>query len=90
MYSYDLKAARDHVVAYHEMIDLLAAKLPNAVRIVRYEDMVVDPAGARRVVADLCDLPDSGLPAAPVGDDRGCAKPYRDFMAAEYERSAAA
>jgi len=82
-YSYDLRAARDHVAWYHEMMDLLAQQLPHMVRVVQYEDMITDPAAALHVAADLCGLllgPPAHLPAP--GDDRGCAGPYQQFMAA--------
>jgi Flp pilus assembly protein TadD len=82
-YAYDLAAAREHVIWYHRMMDLMAAKLPNHVRIIRYEDMVADPAAALRIAADLCKLPMVGKPLAPIGDDRGCAEPYREFMKSE-------
>ena len=42
------------------MADLLAQKLPNIVRVIRYEDMVADPATALRAAADLCGLPVPG------------------------------
>jgi tetratricopeptide (TPR) repeat protein len=81
-YSYDLRSARDHVIWYYQMMDLLAEKLPNAVRIVSYEQMVADPAAVLRIAADLCELPMSvGSPLPAVGDDRGCALPYRELMA---------
>jgi Sulfotransferase family len=82
-YSYDLKAARDYVAWYHQMIDLMAKKLPDIVRIINYEDMIANPAAAVRVAADLCGLPktESLLPA--IGDDRGCAEPYHNFIWAE-------
>jgi tetratricopeptide (TPR) repeat protein len=80
-YSYDLKAAREHVLWYHEMMDVLAAMLPDIVRIIRYEDMVADPAAARRMAAELCGLPVPEGPLPSIGDDRGCAEPYRQFMA---------
>ena len=85
-YAYDLKSARDHVMWYHQMMDLLAEKLPDIVRVIHYEDMVADPAAVLRVAADLCGLPmpEGALP--PIGDDRGCAAPYRQFMAAGLER----
>jgi tetratricopeptide (TPR) repeat protein len=86
IYSYDLRAARDHIAWYHEMVDSLAQKLPDAVRVIRYEDMIADPAAALRVAADLCGLP--LRPAGPLsitGDDRGCARPYRQFMASAIE-----
>ena len=70
-YSYDLRSARDHVIWYYQMMDLLAEKLPNAVRIVSYEQMVADPAAVLRIAADLCELPMSvGSPLPAVGDDR--------------------
>jgi Flp pilus assembly protein TadD len=85
-YSYDLQAAYDHVVWYHQMIDLLAQKLPRIVRVITYEDMTADPAGALRIAADLCGLEMPRGPLPPVGDDRGCAQPYRMLMAAGLDR----
>jgi len=81
-YSYDLQAAYDHVVWYHQMIDLLAQKLPRIVRVIRYEDMTADPAVAVRAAAELCGLPMAHQPLVAPGDDRGCAQPYRKMMAA--------
>jgi len=80
-YAYDLAAAREHVLWYHQMMQLMAAKLPDHVR--RYEDMIADPRAALRVVADLCGLPMPDGPLPAIGDDRGCAEPYREFIAAE-------
>jgi tetratricopeptide (TPR) repeat protein len=80
-YAYHLKTIRDHIVWYHEMIDVLAEKLPDIVRVVHYEEMVADPDAALRVAAELCDLPMNVGPLPHVGDDRGCAEPYRDFIA---------
>ncbi len=80
-YSYDLKAIRAYVTWYHQMMDLLANKFPDIVRVIHYEDMIADPAAALRVGADLCGLPISKDHPLPVlGDDRGCAAPYREFM----------
>jgi tetratricopeptide (TPR) repeat protein len=84
-YSYDLKAAREHVSWYNDMIDLLAAKIPQVVRIIRYEDMVADPAAALRVAAELCELSVTAGVLPAVGDDRGCAEPYRALLAAAWE-----
>jgi tetratricopeptide (TPR) repeat protein len=86
VYSYDLKAARDHIVWYHQITDLLAKMLPGIVRIIDYEDMVANPAAAVRVAAELCGLPSTDSPLPKVGDDRGCAEPYRDFIRAELSR----
>jgi hypothetical protein len=81
-YAYDLTTIRDHILWYHRMIDLFAEKLPEISRVVRYEDMVTDPTAALRVAADLCGLPMTGSPLPEIGDDRGCAEPYKAFMAA--------
>jgi len=62
------------------MIDVLAEKLPSISRIIKYEDMVADPAGARQIVADLCGVSASHSLLPEIGDDRGCAKPYLDMM----------
>ncbi len=81
-YAYDLAAIREHIAWYHEMIDMLAAMLPDLVRVIRYEDMVADSTAVLRVVADLCGLPTTETPLPAIGDDRGCAEPYREFVAA--------
>jgi len=85
IYGYDLKAARDHVVWYHDMMDLLAQKLPAIVRVIRYEDMVADPAAALRTAADLCSLRMNDRPLPALGDDRNAAASYRQFITAELE-----
>jgi Sulfotransferase family len=82
-YSYDVKATREHVVWYYQMIDVLAEKLPNIVRVVQYEDIVADPASALRTAADLCGLSENERLQVEVGDDRDCAAPYREFIHAE-------
>jgi tetratricopeptide (TPR) repeat protein len=79
-YSYDLKATRDYVNWYYEMIDLMAQKLPNAVRVIHYEDMIADPSEALRTAAELCGLLMSEQQLPDIGDDRNCAEPYRHFM----------
>jgi tetratricopeptide (TPR) repeat protein len=85
IYAYDLKTARDHVVWYHQMMDLLAEKFSDIVRIIQYEDMVAEPAAALRTAAEFCGVPMSDGPLPPIGDDRGCAAPYLSFIAAELE-----
>jgi tetratricopeptide (TPR) repeat protein len=82
VYSYDLNAAREHVMWYYQMMDVLAEKLSDSVRVIRYEEMVADPAAALQVAADLCGLAMPHDPLPSIGDDRGCAAPYREFMAA--------
>jgi tetratricopeptide (TPR) repeat protein len=85
-YAYDLKAARDYVARYYQAIDLLYEKFPRLVRVVWYEEMVTDPAGTLRIVAEFLGMPVTDGPLPPVGDDRGCAAPYSRLMAAELAR----
>jgi Flp pilus assembly protein TadD len=85
VYSYDLKAAREHIIWYHQMIDLLAEKFPNIVRVIQYEDMIADPVAALRTAAELCGLPTHNGPPPKVAGDLGCSAPYRRFMAVELQ-----
>lgn len=81
-YAYDLKAIREHLVWYQEMIDTLAEKMPAIARVIRYEDIIAEPAAAVEMAAELCGLdPKAGL-LPELGDDRGCAEPYRELMKA--------
>jgi hypothetical protein len=81
-YSYDLKAAREHLLWYHQMIDTLAEKLPTIARVVQYEDIIADPVAALRMAADLCGFAVKDGPMSELGDDRNCAEPYRALIAA--------
>src|SRR5262249_17984571 len=81
-YSYDVRTARDHVDWYNQMMDVMAEKLPEIVRVVRYEEMVSDPKTVLRTIAGLCGLQLEHNPNPAMGTDRGCAEPYRDMMAA--------
>ncbi len=79
-HAFDIGNIRDHVAWYNRMIDGLAERLADVSRVIRYEDMIADPANALRSVAGLCGLDPPKGPIPALGDDRGCAKPYRDFM----------
>ncbi len=79
-YAYDLKAIRDYLSWYNAIIDRTAEKLPEIARVVSYETMIDDPAGVLRGVAELCGLAAKEGPVPAVGDDRGCAAPYKEFM----------
>ena len=61
------RTARDHIIRYHEAIDLLQEKLPEWVRVVHYEDMIVNPAITLRTAAHLCGLPMTERPLAADG-----------------------
>jgi tetratricopeptide (TPR) repeat protein len=82
-YAYDLKATRDHILWYHQVMDLMAEKFPEIVRVIGYDDMIVDPAAVLRTAAELCGLPIPAGPSPTLGGDRRCAVPYRDFINAE-------
>jgi hypothetical protein len=84
-YGYDLKAARDHILWYGEMTDLMAEKFPNIVRVIRYEEMIADPAAASRIAAQMCGLAPPAGPPQTLAGDIGCAEPYRHLMAAELD-----
>jgi len=81
-YAYDLKATREHLLWYQGMIDALAEKLPSIARVIRYEDIIADPAAALKIAAELCGLKPAAGPLPELGDDRGCAGPYRKLMKA--------
>jgi hypothetical protein len=83
-YAYDLKTARDYILWYREMVELMAAKFPNIVRIIAYEDMVADPAAVRATAAELCGLPASNAPLPAIGSDIGCSIPYQRAIAAAF------
>ena len=79
-HAYDLRSAHEHVIWYHQMIDWLAKGLKGSARVIQYEDMVADPSGALSVAAELCGLPRPSPVVPSLGDDRGCATPYRGFL----------
>ena len=79
-YAYDLGTIREHVSWYDDMTAVLAEKLGARAMVIGYEDMVVDPEAALNTVAALCGLERSDEPLPELGDDRGCAEPYRARM----------
>jgi tetratricopeptide (TPR) repeat protein len=81
-YAYDLKAIFEYLSWYYQMVDIWLEKLAPVTRLVRYEDMIADPRSALGAIADLCELPMPEGPLPELGDDRGCAAPYREVMAA--------
>jgi Flp pilus assembly protein TadD len=83
VYAYDLRALRDHLLWYHDMIDLLSDKFPGVTCVVHYEDMVAEPLQTLRKAARFCGLSADGIDAAAIAGDRGCATPYLEFMSAE-------
>jgi tetratricopeptide (TPR) repeat protein len=82
-YAYDLKAARQHISWQHQIIDLMAEKFPDIVRVIQYEDMLANLMVYLRTAAELCGLsiPNGLLPT--VAGDPGCSAPYRQLMTTE-------
>jgi tetratricopeptide (TPR) repeat protein len=85
-YGYNLRAAREHILWHHQMIDLMAVKFPDIVRVIHYEDMIADPISCLRTAAELCGLsiPSGLLPA--IAGDPDCSAPYRQLMMMELQR----
>lgn len=79
-YGYNLKAAHEHILWYHQMIDTMRERFPKIVRVIHYDDMVLDPGEALRVAAELCGLPRWSGQVPAVAGDVGCARPYQQFI----------
>lgn len=82
-YSYRIRDIHDYLDWYTKLQDIWQSRFPDHVMTVAYEDMVADPETIIKAVAKFCGLeaPQGGLPN--IGDDRGCATPYRTYLDAE-------
>jgi len=79
-YSYAVSSALDHVAWYHSLIDLFVEKYPANTLLIQYEDLVRDTGNVVDRLARFCRFrgrPDTLL---PIGDDTGCAAPYRELL----------
>lgn len=83
-YAYSLAGIHEYVDWYENMIDVLSENLPGISRTIAYEDAIASPTALRGTVAGLIGdgLPDN---LSILGDDRGCAAPYRAMMQAARE-----
>ena len=81
-YAYDIGAITDYIVWYNEMIDALAQRLPDTALIITYEDMIADPVMMQGRIGQLCNIDLTGAALPVLGDDRGCAEPYRQHLSA--------
>jgi SAM-dependent methyltransferase len=79
-YGYNLKAAREHILWYHQMIDVMAERFAKIVRVISYEDMVLNPAETLCIAAELCGIPSWSGQFPAVAGDVGCARPYQQFI----------
>ena len=81
-YAYDIGNIRAHIAWYYQMVDVVAERLPRISMVIQYENMIADPAAALESIAELCGLAPPDAPLPRLGDDRGCAAPYRELLAA--------
>jgi tetratricopeptide (TPR) repeat protein len=79
-HAYDIKALFEYLRWYDEMINLTAEKMPGIVKVVSYESMIADPAATLQEAASFCGLRVENVVLPTLGDDRGCAGPYREFL----------
>jgi hypothetical protein len=79
-HAYDLKAIMDYLAWYDEMTDLTAEKMPGIARVLSYERMIADSDATLREAADFCGMRVGNVALPSLGDDRGCAGPYREYL----------
>jgi hypothetical protein len=85
-YGYDLRNIRAQVAWYYRMAGVWTEKLPGISLCLHYEDAISDPKAARAQIAGFLDLPVPRRGVPQLGDDRGCASPYKAYMDAELSR----
>ncbi len=80
-YAYKLENIRKYIAWYYQLIDVLHNKYPDNSIIIEYDKMIADPETTLQSISNLCgiDLSSNEIPA--LVDDRGCAEPYRKFVA---------
>ena len=79
-YSYNVSAIYEQFEVYTRLSDAWAEALHGVCLRVSYEDLVSDPQATLKRVADFCALDASDTEIPDLGDDRGCAEPYRDKL----------
>lgn len=79
-YSCDVSAIYEQLEFYTQLSDAWAEVLHGLCLRVSYEDLVSDPKATLKRVADFCALDASNAKIPDLGDDRGCAEPYREKL----------
>lgn len=79
-YAYNIKSIYRQINWYQEMFKTWSEKLPNNCILVDYAEMLEDPRTTMKRVAELCGLPVPDCLMPELGDDRGCAEPYFEFL----------
>ena len=81
-YAYRLSSIMREIEVARAVAETWVTAAPDRCLLVRYDEMVADPASVRDRICAFCDLPVPDLPPKPVFDDSGCAAPYRQLMEA--------
>jgi len=79
-FAYDVAAIKEHLEGYAALMEAWLEHLGDISMRVSYEDLVAGPKATLTKVAKLCGLPKPKGKLPDVGDDRGCAKAYLDFL----------
>ena len=77
---YNIGTINKYISNQFALMDDLAQKYPDIVRIIKYEDLVTDVDGSMKQVTELCGIADHDRPFPSVGNDQGCAELYREFF----------
>ena len=80
IYSYDLQWIHDHLTWYAAMIDTWSARFPDACLRLSYEEMTQKPGETLSRIAGFCGIANVDISTVEIGDDRGCAAPYAEWM----------
>jgi tetratricopeptide (TPR) repeat protein len=79
-YAYDIKTIFHYVAWYYEMVELWLQKFPEMSLSIDYENAVAEPKATLSRIVDFCGANMSGGVPPDLGDDRGCARAYREFI----------
>jgi len=79
-YAYCVKTIYEHIEWYHNLIDIYEKKIPGICKIVKYEEMIGDPASTMIAACKLCGIEGDVSTIPSLGDDRGVAEPYAGFI----------
>lgn len=79
-FAYDMAHIRDYFDGYTRLVDAWSAHLGELAIRVSYKDIIADPKGTLAKITELCGLPAPNGELPDLGDDRGCAKAYLDYL----------
>jgi LPS sulfotransferase NodH len=79
-YAYDIKTIFHYVAWYYEMVELWLEKFPEMSLSIDYENAVAEPQATLSRIVEFCGANMRGGVPPDLGDDRGCARAYREFI----------